>query len=50
MQSVSNNSLRAIAATQIERLPTQVRTYDLETEDGAGFFADDIVVLIKQQP
>lgn len=50
MQSVSNNSLRAIAATQIERLPVHVQTYDLQTEDGAGFFADDIVVLIKQQP
>lgn len=50
MQSVSTNPLRAVTANRIEHLPTKVQTYDLETEDGAGFFADDIVVLIKQEP
>ena len=28
----------------------ELHTYDLQTEDGAGFWADDVAVLLKKDP
>lgn len=49
-QSVITNKAIASSVGHVTRLPGNgVSTYDLETEDG-GFYADDVVVLRKQDP
>jgi hypothetical protein len=40
----------ALQASKIEPLRGGVRTYDLRTEDSAGFYAEDTLVLLKIAP
>lgn len=48
MQSLTTIPARVVAVSQVEKAPgAGQQTFDLELQDGSGFYADDIVVLRK---